>query len=57
MTLPPHPKTIYKISDAAAGQAAERRGEFAGTPVDVADGYIHLSELSGWNWRGEYRIA
>src|ERR1043166_2435844 len=40
MTLP---KTIYKISDAAAWQAAKRAGEFAGAPVDLADGYIHFS--------------
>jgi uncharacterized protein (DUF952 family) len=43
MTLPPHPKTIYKICDAAAWQAAEHLGEFAGAPVDLADGYIHFS--------------
>jgi uncharacterized protein (DUF952 family) len=36
-------KTIYKICDAAAWQAAERAGEFAGAPVDRADGYIHFS--------------
>jgi uncharacterized protein (DUF952 family) len=36
-------KTIYKICDAAAWQAAERAGEFAGAPVDLADGYIHFS--------------
>jgi uncharacterized protein (DUF952 family) len=43
MTLPPHSKTIYKICDAAAWQAAERVGEFAGASVDLADGYIHFS--------------
>ena len=37
------PKTIYKICDAAAWQAAERAGEFTGAPVDLADGYIHFS--------------
>jgi uncharacterized protein (DUF952 family) len=37
------PKTIYKICDAAAWRAAERAGEFAGAPVDIADGYIHFS--------------
>ena len=36
-------KTIYKICDAAAWQAAERAGEFAGAPVDRTDGYIHFS--------------
>jgi uncharacterized protein (DUF952 family) len=43
MTLPPHPKTIYKICDAAAWRAAEHRGEFTGAAVDLADGYIHFS--------------
>jgi uncharacterized protein (DUF952 family) len=43
MTPPPRSKTIYKICDAAAWQAAERAGEFAGAPVDLADGYIHFS--------------
>jgi uncharacterized protein (DUF952 family) len=43
MTSPAHPKTIYKICDAAAWRATERTGEFAGTPVDLADGYIHFS--------------
>jgi uncharacterized protein (DUF952 family) len=36
-------KTIYKICDATAWRAAERVGEFEGTPVDLADGYIHFS--------------
>jgi uncharacterized protein (DUF952 family) len=39
------PKTIYKICDAAAWQAAERAGEFTGAPVDLADGYIHFSTV------------
>jgi uncharacterized protein (DUF952 family) len=43
MTSHPSSKTIYKICDAAAWQAAERVGEFAGAPVDLADGYIHFS--------------
>jgi len=43
MTSPARPKTIYKICDSAAWQAAERVGEFAGAPVDLADGYIHFS--------------
>jgi uncharacterized protein (DUF952 family) len=41
--MPPLTKTIYKICDAAAWRAAERAGEFAGAPVDLADGYIHFS--------------
>src|SRR5215472_16850306 len=43
MTSPARRKTIYKICDAAAWRAAERVGEFAGAPVDLADGYIHFS--------------
>ena len=43
MTVPANAKTIYKICDAAAWQAAERAGEFVGAPVDLADGYIHFS--------------
>src|SRR5262245_61877618 len=43
MTPPPCLKTIYKICHPAAWQAAERAGEFAGAPVDLADGYIHFS--------------
>jgi uncharacterized protein (DUF952 family) len=34
---------IYKICDAALWREAERAGEFAGAPVDLADGYIHFS--------------
>jgi uncharacterized protein (DUF952 family) len=41
--MPSPPKTIYKICDAAAWQAAERLGKFAGGPIDLADGYIHFS--------------
>ena len=43
MTSPPNAKTIYKICDAPTWRAAERAGEFAGAPVDLADGYIHFS--------------
>jgi uncharacterized protein (DUF952 family) len=35
--------TIYKITPAEAWRAAEDAGAFTGAPVDVADGYIHLS--------------
>jgi len=41
--MTPGAKTIYKICDAAAWQAVERAGEFAGAPVDFTDGYIHFS--------------
>jgi uncharacterized protein (DUF952 family) len=43
MVRPSSSKTIYKICDAAAWQAAERTGEFLGASVDLADGYIHFS--------------
>jgi uncharacterized protein (DUF952 family) len=35
--------TIYKICDAARWAEAERVGEFRGSAVDRADGYIHFS--------------
>lgn len=35
--------TIYKICDAAEWATAEAAGEFRGSSVDLADGYIHLS--------------
>jgi uncharacterized protein (DUF952 family) len=35
--------TIYKICDAAQWAQAERDGEFRGSAVDFADGYIHFS--------------
>jgi uncharacterized protein (DUF952 family) len=34
---------VYKISDIALWNAAERAGLFTGAPVDVADGFIHFS--------------
>jgi uncharacterized protein (DUF952 family) len=39
----PRVKTIYKIVAVTAWRAAEGAGEFAGAPVDLADGYIHFS--------------
>ncbi len=35
--------TIYKICPADLWRAAERTGLFAGSPVDLRDGYIHFS--------------
>lgn len=37
------PDVIYKIVPAALWRDAEARGAFAGSPVDVQDGYIHFS--------------
>jgi uncharacterized protein (DUF952 family) len=34
---------IYKILSAAEWRAAEAAGRFEGSPVDLADGYIHFS--------------
>ena len=35
--------TIYKICETAQWAQAERDGEFRGSAVDLADGYIHFS--------------
>lgn len=35
--------TIYKICPAALWREAERAGQFDGSPVDLADGFIHFS--------------
>jgi len=35
--------TIYKICPAALWRQAEAGGVFRGSPVDLADGYIHFS--------------
>ncbi|SEM52101.1 Uncharacterized conserved protein, DUF952 family [Sphingomonas gellani] len=37
------PVTAYKVLTAAEMQALEHEGSFAGSPVDVKDGFIHLS--------------
>ncbi|HYF55027.1 MAG TPA: DUF952 domain-containing protein [Salinarimonas sp.] len=34
---------VYKIAPRADWREAERAGVFTGAPVDLADGYIHLS--------------
>lgn len=41
----PAPKTgiAYKIIDAADWDAAQAAGAYAGSAVDLADGYIHMS--------------
>jgi uncharacterized protein (DUF952 family) len=36
-------QTAYKVLTAEQLEALERDGTFAGAPVDLADGYIHLS--------------
>jgi uncharacterized protein (DUF952 family) len=37
------PAVAYKILTGAQMALLEHEGEFAGAPVDLADGYIHLS--------------
>lgn len=34
---------VYKIAPAALWRAAVEKGSFTGSPVDVADGFIHFS--------------
>ncbi len=36
-------KTAYKVLTSDQWAAFQEAGEFAGAPVDLADGYIHLS--------------
>ena len=36
--------TIYKICEATQWAQARHEGEFSGSAVDFADGYIHLSK-------------
>ena len=38
-----HPETAFKIFTAAQWAQFEADGVFHGAPVDLADGYIHLS--------------
>ncbi|MFA7603009.1 MAG: DUF952 domain-containing protein [Novosphingobium sp.] len=38
-----YPAVAYKVLTAAQMTALEADGTFAGAPVDLADGYIHLS--------------
>jgi uncharacterized protein (DUF952 family) len=37
------PTTAYKVLTAAQMHALEQDGSFAGAPVDLADGYVHMS--------------
>ncbi|MBC2666432.1 DUF952 domain-containing protein [Novosphingobium flavum] len=38
-----HPAPAYKVLTADQHEELTARGSFAGAPVDLADGYIHLS--------------
>lgn len=35
--------TVYKILPAALWHVTQREGRFRGSPVDLADGFIHFS--------------
>lgn len=39
----PHPATAFKILTAEQWASFQRNGLFHGAPVDIADGYIHMS--------------
>jgi uncharacterized protein (DUF952 family) len=39
----PTPEFVYKIATADVAAAATATGRFAGMPIDMRDGYIHLS--------------
>jgi uncharacterized protein (DUF952 family) len=39
----PHPTTAYKILTADQWKQFQNDGLFHGAPVDIADGYIHMS--------------
>jgi uncharacterized protein (DUF952 family) len=41
--MTPNPAIAYKVLTADQMAALERDATFAGAPVDLADGYIHLS--------------
>ena len=50
---------VYKIVPRDLWRAAEAKGEFAGAPVDLADGFIHFStaeqtaETAAKHFRGQ----
>lgn len=43
MSDTPHPAVAYKILTAEQWNVLSREGMFAGAPVDLADGYVHMS--------------
>jgi uncharacterized protein (DUF952 family) len=43
MTLPPTPKTIYRLLSQSAWQQAQVAGSFRGSEHDRRDGFIHFS--------------
>jgi uncharacterized protein (DUF952 family) len=45
MTNTPHPATAYKILTANEWAQFQADGIYHGAPIDLADGYIHLSAV------------
>jgi uncharacterized protein (DUF952 family) len=51
--------TIYKLCSAKLWQEAQAAGVFAGSPIDLADGYVHFStaaqvvETASLHFRGK----
>lgn len=41
--MSPHPTTAYKILSLTDWQSLVAKTQYEGSPVDLADGYIHLS--------------
>ncbi len=39
----PHPEFAYKVAPRGLVDAARARGRFIGAPIDLSDGFIHLS--------------
>ncbi|RZJ03792.1 MAG: DUF952 domain-containing protein [Brevundimonas sp.] len=54
--------TAYKLVDRAEWEAARAEGAYAGSAVDLADGYIHMStadqlvETAGKHYRGRNEL-
>ncbi len=48
-------RIAYKVMSAVEARQMQRDGVFRGSPVDIVDGYIHLSsasQLAGTHWIG-----
>ena len=43
VTDPQKSQTVYKVLDSELWERAEREGRFAGSGIDLADGFIHFS--------------
>jgi uncharacterized protein (DUF952 family) len=62
-TMTASPELVYKIADKDVLAQAQAEGSMAGMPVDLADGYIHLStarqvgETLAKHFRGQRDLA